>query len=125
MSTCCTLAAVNAYYTDHDDGCSNCPTVPGIYMTRRGEPLARGNLMEGYAAGSTDEDTWLTVWGSAYHHEVVFSSPEAAEVRAKWLRARSHESIRGSVIVRQVSRRSHGGVTLTGTAFRIVEDDHR
>jgi hypothetical protein len=76
--------------------------------------------MEGYAAGSTDEGRWLTVWGSAYKNEVIFATAEAAEVRAKWLRSRAHESTRDSVVVRPVSRFSHGGVALGGTAFRIV-----
>lgn len=119
-AACCSLAAHHAYYTDHNPECLNFLAIDGVYMTRKGEPLARGHLMEGYAAGSTDEGQWLTVWGSAYKNEVVFGTAEAAEVRADWLRDRAHESIRDSIVVHHVSRFSHGDVTLTGTAFRIT-----
>jgi hypothetical protein len=107
MTTCCETAANRSYYTDHSADCVNVPTVAGVYMTRRGEPRARGHHMTGWAAGSTDEGVWLTVWGSAYANELVFETEEAAAVRAEWLRGRAHESTRGSVVVRRVSRSTH------------------
>jgi hypothetical protein len=112
MSACCETAANRSYYTDHSADCVNAPTVGGIYVTRGGEPRARGHHQTGWAAGSTDEGRWLTVWGSAYANELVFETEDAAEVRAGWLRDRAHESIRSSVVVRRVERR--------GTAFGIL-----
>lgn len=112
MTVCCETATNRSYYTDHSATCANFSAMPGIYVTRNGEPRARGYNTTGWAAGSTDEGAWLTVWGSAYCSELVFETEEAAEVRAEWLRKRAHESTRDSVVVRRV--------TGSGSAFRIL-----
>lgn len=123
MTICCDAASHASYYTEHDHACANRTNVPGVYMTREGQPLARGHLIEGWAAGTTGDDSpWLCVHGSAYHNDLVFVSVEAAEVRAGWLRDRTHELTRDSIVVRKVSRKSHGGVTLTNAAFRIIDE---
>ena len=72
--------------------------------------------IEGWAAGSIDADTFLTVWGSAWAPEEggrVYAIPEAAEARAAHLRARSVPATAETVVVRRV--RDEGGV------FRIVD----
>lgn len=107
MTSCCVVAENRSYYTDHSPNCHNHPTVSGVYVTRNGQPLARGYLMEGYAAGSADDGEWLCVWGSAYHSELVFATAEAADVRAELLRSPAHASIRDSVVVRRVTCAGH------------------
>jgi hypothetical protein len=73
-------------------------------VCRPAPPVPHRYLPEGYAAGSTETEKWLIVWGSAYDGRLVYATEEAAEERAVWLREIAHSSTRDSVVVRYVRR---------------------
>lgn len=87
-----------------------------VEMSKSYGPLSTVRfLKEGYAVGCQipSDSPWLTVYSSHYQSScVVFPTAEDAEVRAAWMRERSHKP--DEVQVRRVNRMD---------SFRIIDKE--
>lgn len=81
--------------------------------------MTRTAPREGYAAGLLIGGTdYLTIPGSAYYRVTLHPTAEAAQAElATW-----HPTQRPNGVVRKVREVYHPGVTVTSTAYRVIEE---